>query len=256
MDSESENKPKSDAPAPTLITGSWLWENVPAKFWIWLGGVFFAIFSFGLATGQLPTIKKAVEDVLLGCREKPKPENRPFEILQYDDVKWATLIGNAKSRIEANGIVLTHVEPGQIVTMVTNNKNFKATLVLMKPQGKAIGAWARDEEMTRNPAKITQKLLAFRELGASKLSQEEQTRLSVGCVDIYPTIAVTIIDEDLYAYFRPHGIEGTSSPVLKFTDYRKMPQSESGMAAAFFERHLQALEEEAKRTDYEKCIKE
>lgn len=146
-------------------------------------------------------------------------------------------IEGAKVRIEATGYYLSQMEPDTINRIMLNSPRLTAKIVMVDPlPGKAICQRQYDEDnVSRNYSKIIQKVQEFRQKCRSLIDDE---RLKVGLIDAYPTMSVTIVDDDLYAYFYPYKSLGTEShlgpggPVLKFSNYTRNAQ------AKFFENHL------------------
>jgi hypothetical protein len=168
-----------------------------------------------------------------------------YELVSHDSVPWQQLIREAKFRVYATGILASAVNEQNLVEKVKNNEQFQATLILLKPNGKFVGLRADDENMPRNPRRIADKLITFRELSQQFLSQEARGRLTIKCIDVYPTISVFIIDHDLYAYFYPYRAKGTSSPVIVFRNIDDNTLDSRDLAT-FFQRHFKAIDDVAK----------
>jgi hypothetical protein len=190
---------------------------------------------------------------------QPCTQDRTYEITEYTKVPWQQLINGATYRVFATGIVLTPFERPQIQELINKVKNidgFTVKLFMLKPDGKAVEARAADEGMTRNPAKIAEKLLTIRELIKSELSQKAKASMMVKCIDVYPTIAVIIIDHDLYTYSYPYGARGTDSPVIIFRNFESNPQISNLVGSS--KKYLESIEANAKEpteADYAKYEK-
>jgi len=196
-----------------------------------------------------------------GSSEKQASIPTPsYKIVSRDSISWGELIRNAKFRVYATSILASGVDEQGLVDLVEKvktNTQFQVKLILLKPNGKFVGIRADDEKMSRNPGRIADKLITLKELSEEKLTLEAKKRLSVKCIDVYPTISVIIIDHDLYAYFYPYRAKGTSSPVVVFQNIDDNTD-ESRNLVAFFQQHFQAIDDAAQpptETDYEEYRK-
>ncbi|MCK5346035.1 MAG: hypothetical protein KAR20_21640, partial [Candidatus Heimdallarchaeota archaeon] len=54
---EIKSEQKSHLPLGDKITLSWLWQNVPVKFWIWSSSILLGVFLIGVSAGQIPWVQ-------------------------------------------------------------------------------------------------------------------------------------------------------------------------------------------------------
>lgn len=172
--------------------------------------------------------------------QQPPIQTPKYEIVPHDKVSWQQLISEAKFRVYVSGIIASAIEPQTLVEKVKKDDQFEAKVILLKPDGQVVGMRADDENMPRNPSRIADKILSFREISNELLNQKSKARMSVKYIDVYPTISVFIIDNDLYAYFYPYRDKGKTSPVIIF---KNIDENEP---AQFFRKHFEAIESEAK----------
>ena len=195
------------------------------------------------------------EDPKIISGQQPTTTQIPkYEIVPHAKVSWQQLISEAKFRVYATGIIASSIEPQTLVEKVKNNEQFEAKVILLKPDGRVVEMRADDENMPRNPGKIADRLLSFRELSDDLLNQRAKARMSVKYIDVYPTISVFIIDHNLYAYFYPYRARGISSPVIVFRNIQDNMSDENNLAV-FFQKHFKAIEEAAKSPTEEDYIK-
>ncbi|MBL8148446.1 MAG: serine/threonine protein kinase [Blastocatellia bacterium] len=165
-----------------------------------------------------------------------RTEAKPYEVVQYDQIKWEELIESAKKEIVAEGIYLESFNPSKLTKLAKAKPSLKVKIMLLDPGGDVVVRRERDEGHL-NRTRIMQKFLDFDEqLKRNSLKDVEVGKFELKCFNIYPTIAVVMIDDDLYAYFYSYGELGTGSPVIKVT---KREQSDF---FRFFEKHLQSVD--------------
>jgi hypothetical protein len=181
-------------------------------------------------------------------QQPPPPQECPYELRKYNEMPWAELISGANYRVSAVGISLTLIdEPRleQLIEKIKKNKEFKVKLFMLRPHGKAIEERTRDEEPPPIPNVIEGKLSTFRKL-IKQLGPDDEKRLTVKCYDEYPTIAVVIIDADLYTYSYIYGERAIRSTVTIFKNYERNPRTSD--LAGYFIRHLESIEHKADKT--------
>lgn len=174
--------------------------------------------------------------------QQPPPQDRTYEIKKYTDIPWDQLISGANYRVFATGTILTPFtiqRVKQLIEKIRKAENFTAKLIMLKPNGSAVKARVVDEKTPLIPFNVAGKLLELRELITHELSPNDKNRLMVKCIDVYPTMAVIIIDDDLYTYSYPFGARATDSTVIIFRKFASDPQISN--LAAFFERHFNSI---------------
>ena len=155
------------------------------------------------------------------------PKIRTVETVNIKDLEQA--LGAAKEKVEATGYIVSKLTPDDISEKLSLHPKFTVSLVVVNPFSPVLCQRQRDEDrQPRNYQQILSKLREFRQKSKSMIGG----RLRLGVSDVYPTMTVIIVDDDLFAYFYPYKGLGTTSPVLKFTDYVKDER------AKFFETHL------------------
>jgi hypothetical protein len=158
-------------------------------------------------------------------------------------INWGAIIDRAQTEVRAVGFALMKIADAERTLLVAKIKDsdLRVVLILNNPLAETARTRARDEDgndlAPADIAKISLRLLESRD--HLKTFRKEK-RLVVKHVDRYPTIAVVIVDEDLYAYFYPFGRLATNSPILVFRDYKR------DELATFFSNHLDELEAVAK----------
>jgi hypothetical protein len=174
------------------------------------------------------------------------------EVITVDDLDKA--LDQAKTKIEGAGYVIAHVTPDFINERMLDSPQLSVTLVMVDPLARnAICQRQHDEDnQPRTYGEILTKTQNFMRKSKSLLGK----RLKLGFIDVYPTMTVIIIDNDLYAYFYPYKSMGRkselgpSSPVLKYVNYTNNKQAE------FFTNHLRNIFNNAKflsiDADYQK----
>lgn len=188
------------------------------------------------------------EDSKVSVRQPPSPPQDYFEIKKYNEMPWAELISSATFRVTAVGISLTLVDEPRLqilIEKIKKSKEFRVNLFMLKPDGKAVQERTKDEEPPPIPNVIDGKLTTFRKL-IDQLGPDDKKRLTIKCYDVYPTVAVIVIDNNLYAYSYIHGHRAIDSPVMIFRDYEN--NLRTGDLAGYFIRHLDAIERKADKT--------
>lgn len=147
----------------------------------------------------------------------------PFTAATRDDIRLA--LRGAKRRVVAAGYVLSDIDADLIKARHDNAPEFKATIVMVDPLGaggpyRVMCQRQRDEEGDKttysNYSRVLSKLREFH--SPAKTGNLIGNKLTVGVIDLYPTLGVFLIDDDLYVYFYPYEGAG-DSPVIKFSDY-------------------------------------
>jgi hypothetical protein len=168
-------------------------------------------------------------------------ENREYELRSQEEISWDAAIKNARVRVWASGVALRKLNPELIAERVKDGVN--ARLVYVNPCGETVRRRQEDENNPNAAGNIQASLNTF-DTYTKDFNETQQRDLQVKLVDVYPTMIVVIIDDDLYAYFCPYGAVCTGSPVLVFKQYRtKKPMSPS---AKFFEDHFTRVSDKAR----------
>lgn len=176
---------------------------------------------------------------------KKKIEDRRHTFLQADRIfrdpslgGFADVLRNSKTQMIVAGIAVQPIadllQPA-IAKKLQNDHEFMATIVLSDPCAPEPRERESDEklgtekgQMARDVAKI-----ALRYLTEPKLTEAiESGRLSILFFPRYPTMAVAVFDDELYAYFYSYHCRGTASPMLHFRNF------EQNHCAEFFWNHL------------------
>ena len=154
----------------------------------------------------------------------PKSEGPPpFTAATRDDLRQALRV--AKRRVIAAGYVLSDVDADFIKARHDHSPEFEATIVMVDPLGtggpyRVMCQRQRDEDGDNttysNYSRVLNKLKEFR--SPAKTGSLIGNKLKVGVIDLYPTLGVFLIDDDLYVYFYPYQGAG-NSPVIKFSNY-------------------------------------
>jgi hypothetical protein len=169
------------------------------------------------------------------------PEDREYELRSQEEIPWDAAIKNARVRVWASGVALRKLNPQLIAEKVKDGVN--ARLIYLNPCGETVRRRQEDENNPNATGNIRAGLNTF-DTYTKDFNESQQRDLQVKLTDVYPTMIVVIIDDDLYAYFCPYGAVCTGSPVLVFRQYRKKkPISPS---AKFFEDHFSRVSAQAK----------
>jgi hypothetical protein len=163
------------------------------------------------------------------------PKGQLGILVSRKDLKDA--LAEAKTEILAVGIDVEAINAVLIKDRISQSPGFTATIVMLDPLGKIICQRECDEVIDGNiNNRIHKKILLQIE------SFYDNCRFLLGTgtlklkvVDVYPTISIYIIDDDLYTYSYPYHGLGTSSPILKFPHYSK---NKGEPSIAFFTNHL------------------
>lgn len=219
-------------PYIVIVKVKWGWTGIL----LLIGG--FLIASGFVYTGLFP---ESVVSARYKSADTPPPaESRDYELRLQQDVSWDAAINNARNRILASGVALMKLNP-QLLTQKAKER-VNVQVIYVNPCGETVTQRQNDENNQNAAANIKGKLQSFANY-VKNLSQTERDSLKVKVTDVYPTMVVIIIDDDLYAYFCPYGAVCSDSPVLVFKGYRyKQPQS----AATFFEAHFNAISDSYK----------
>ncbi|HEY8185057.1 MAG TPA: hypothetical protein VIF64_03250 [Pyrinomonadaceae bacterium] len=163
------------------------------------------------------------------------PESRDYELKAQQDILWDAAVKNAKSRIWASGIALSKLNPQLIAEKV--KEGVPVQMAYLSPCGDVIKQRMGDENNPDAAVNIKANLNKF-DTFTRDFNVMQKDSLKVKLTNVYPTMVVIIIDNDLYTYFCPYGAVCSNSPVLVFKDYEKKPKS---TAAKFFEDHFIAV---------------
>jgi hypothetical protein len=163
------------------------------------------------------------------------PESREYELKAQQDILWDAAVKNAKSRIWASGIALSKLNPQLIAEKV--KEGVPVQMAYLSPCGDVIKQRMDDENNPDAAVNIKANLNKF-DTFTRDFNVMQKDSLKVKLTNVYPTMVVIIIDNDLYTYFCPYGAVCSNSPVLVFKDYEKKPKS---TAAKFFEDHFIAV---------------
>jgi hypothetical protein len=149
----------------------------------------------------------------------------PFETVTREDLSQA--LRAAKKRVVAAGYVLSDIDADFIKAQHEKSPDFEATVVMVDPLGaggpnRVMCQRQRDEEGDNstysNYGRVISKLREFH--SPAKTGKLLGDKLKLGVIDLYPTMAVFLVDDDLYVYFYPYQGAG-NSPVIKFDNYAR-----------------------------------
>jgi len=163
------------------------------------------------------------------------PETREYELKAQHDIMWDAAVKQAKSRIWASGVALSKLNPQLIAEKV--KEGVTVQMAYLSPCGDMVKQRMDDENNPDAAVNIKGNLNKF-DTFTRDFNVMQKDSLKVKLTNVYPTMVVIIIDNDLYAYFCPYGAVCSNSPVLVFKDYEKKPKS---TAAKFFEDHFIAV---------------
>lgn len=165
------------------------------------------------------------------------PSSSSVEFITEVDLK--KLMAEAKSQIFASGYLLESINPDTLADKVRKSDTFKAQIVIVNPLSKKKIICQRDEDehktTSRTYADIVQKIQRFNEAREGLPEKSFQLRLS----EVYPTMAVFIIDDDLCVYFYPYAGKGNQGPIIKFSKYT------TNEPAKFFFKHFNSVFDDA-----------
>ena len=208
-------------------------------------GVLFILAGFVMASGLVFTgfyppfaVSPALKgNALPSALAAPAPAAPVYELKVPGDVKLEAAVDGAQNRVWASGVALSKLDPRILVAKVKAGVSVR--LVYADPCGEAVKKRQVDENNPSATRNIASRLTSLDNyLKQQNLSESQKSMLQVKLLDVYPTMAVIIIDDDLYAYFCRYGDVCSSSPVLVFTDY--MNKKPKDAAAEFFESHFNA----------------
>jgi hypothetical protein len=154
-----------------------------------------------------------------------RPGPPPFETTTRDELHKA--VRAAKQRIVATSYVLSDIDADVIKAHHDSSPEFAAILVMVDPLGaggpnRVMCQRQRDEDGDNttypNYGRVLNKLRDFYSPGKTK--DLIGGKLRIGLIDAYPTMAVLLVDDDLYVYFYPY-TGASNSPVIKFQDYTR-----------------------------------
>lgn len=178
------------------------------------------------------------EDTKVSIAQQPPLQDCPYKLKPYGEMDWQGLLSRANYEVFAVGISLDLISETRLqllIDKIQQNKGFKVKLFMLNPHGKAIEERTRDEKPPPVTKSLEGKLSTFRRL-IKQLGPKDEERLTVKCYDEYPSIAVVIIDTDLFTYSYVYGERGVGSTVTGFEHYQSNP------LAGYFVRHLAAIE--------------
>jgi hypothetical protein len=147
----------------------------------------------------------------------------PFTATTRKDLNQA--VRAAKTRIVAAGYVLSDIDADFIKSQHDRLPYFDAIVVMVDPLGaggpnRVMCQRQRDEDgdttSYSNYSRVLNKLREFR--SPAKTGKLLGNQLKVGIIDMYPTLGVILVDDDLYVYFYTYN-GGGNSPVIKFDNY-------------------------------------
>lgn len=169
-----------------------------------------------------------------------RPSTHSYDVVEYSSINWKEVIEGAESQVLAEGLVLEpSIDIGALVKSLEQKKNLSVKVVVADPEGRALGQRAADENPNAPPenrARLIEKIRSFQAARISRGSDIWRDRFQLLVLDTYPTIAVVVVDDTLYAYLYSFRKKGTDSPVFYFPEYKKSHDS----LARFFEDHLLA----------------
>ncbi len=122
--------------------------------------------------------------------------HRIVETVTIGDVQQA--LGEAKENVEATGYVISKLTPDDVNDKMRDFPKFTTSIVMVNPFSPVICQRQHDEDnQPRNYQQILSKLREFRQKSPRLIGE----RLRVGVSDVYPTMTVIIIDDDLMRTF-------------------------------------------------------
>jgi hypothetical protein len=182
------------------------------------------------------------------AQELPAPTQAAtdYEIALLGDVHLDALATSANSRVRGAGAMLAAVGPDAMTRLIERaltNDRFEVKLIMLKPNGRAAIERAQDEGTPRDSLKLmnllAKKLVEFHNK-IKDLPPKIRSNLTIKCIDAYPTIAVLIIDNDLYAWWYRYGSGERDKPVIILKNYETNPRTIK--LSRFFLDHLDAVE--------------
>lgn len=167
-----------------------------------------------------------------------RPSSHSYDVVEYSTINWSKLAKEAESRVLAEGLVLEPtIDIGTLVQSLEQKRNLNIKVVIADPEGRALSQRATDENPNAPPenrARLIEKIRNFQAARNGRGSDIWRDRFQLLVRDTYPTIAVVVVDDTLYAYLYSFRKKGTDSPVFCFQQYKKA----NDPLARFFENHL------------------
>lgn len=200
----------------------------------------------------------------------PSQEFQP-EVTTYIEAGLEEKIKGAESRVLAIGTKLTPFERPlveHLLDKINSKTSFEVHLVLSNPNSDSLKQRIEDEQ-SRDLPEEQRKARAQTEISGvqveirrkfswlgdvmARLNPDKKDKglMTIKCSSAYPSIAVIVIDDDLYTYSYPHGENAAKSVVIAFRNYTHNPQTRH--LAEFFERHLKSIVKGAAEIDSAKC---
>ena len=173
---------------------------------------------FGIVALLLSTV------LFVTAASHPHPQPPEFAVVDHAGINWQHLIKRVDRVVSAEGIALDNLEVHDVVNVLKKPGRPEVNLVFLDPEGTAVCQRSKDENPVaphNNVVRIRDKIRSFQVAEKTVLGDAERGRLHLLVRDTYPTMAVYVLDDDLYVYFYSLGKLGTESPVLKFADYNK-----------------------------------
>ncbi len=160
-----------------------------------------------------------------------------LRIVPYSSVNWDALIEEATHTFRASGFALVKIvemNSRRLLRKIKELDGFRAEVFLGDPFSPAAAMRARDEnDNYLAPQVIARVAIQVDDARAALGTLGKAERLVLKHFPSYPTMAVVLIDNDLYAYFYPLGELGTDSPIIIISSYSEHP------LAQFFVEHLE-----------------
>ncbi|MFY9584935.1 MAG: hypothetical protein WAR21_10645 [Candidatus Acidiferrales bacterium] len=164
----------------------------------------------------------------------------PFDVTDFSSINWDKVIGSAQRQVLAEGLVLQGIEVDAVVRSLRRFDHLTVKVVLLDPDSHVVKEREDDESPGAahdNRARLIEKIKSFQVARTGPGSDLWKERFQLLVRDTYPTMAVIVIDDDLYAYFYPFRKKGTESPVFKFPHYTQ----QNDPLVRLFEDHLLRL---------------
>lgn len=147
------------------------------------------------------------------------------EMVSHADVKWSELVDSAKKEIVAAGFAMVNiavVNRKRVIERICASPDLKVRVVLADPAARVTAMRVADENdnlyAAEDIAIVAARLLQER---TQVLRQKRRDKaLEVRLFRSYPTLAVVVFDDDMYAYSYPFGTLGSEAPVQVFRNYR------------------------------------
>ena len=150
------------------------------------------------------------------------------EVMAHHEVNWGALVDAAEKEIRACGFALVNladVNSKKVIDKIQSSTTFRASFVVGDPSSPTTTMRIADEQdniyTAHDIAKIALRLMKERDDRLKPARKDK--RLSVRLSQSYPTLAVSVIDDDLYAYSYPFGQLGTQGPVFRFRNCHANP---------------------------------